>query len=155
MDSKRIAIVILGLPNSGKSSTFKHIVLKYGGKKLQRIKRGWQSLKKINSSILRVYFVPASPTETNIKLEDRFKDWKELPEILFVAEQTDGHNRQSTFDFLDKHEYKILKFELSNQNGDGIWDRFKKNTEEEENKLNDRTREIVSKLKEEIKTVLV
>ncbi|WP_282127008.1 hypothetical protein [Marinifilum flexuosum] len=154
----KIAIVILGQQNSGKSTTLRYLVNTYTRKDLSLLRYGWQQLEPFDEIMmlkLHSYFIPASPSETNYKLVDRFKDLGYTPEILFVAEQTDGRHRESTFQFLKENDYRVLKFPLSNEFGEGIWDRFKKNTEEEEKKLNDRTQEIIAKLKEEIKAVLV
>jgi hypothetical protein len=122
----RIAVVIVGQQNSGKTATLKEIGRKHANKNPQRTMAGWRILSLFPDSFhalaLHAYFVPASPTETNFKLEDRFKDWK--PEVLFVAEQINGENFISTFDFLKKEDYKILRFDLTNQIGFGIWDRF-------------------------------
>ncbi|MCT4588805.1 MAG: hypothetical protein N4A71_13330 [Carboxylicivirga sp.] len=152
----KIAIVILGEQNSGKTETLRKFVKTYSDRRQKQMRAGWRELSIYKEHLwelkLHAYFVPASPSETDYKLKDRIKDMGYTPEILFLAEQTDGHNRESTFEFLNKKEYEIIQFELSNEKGDGTWDRFNKSTESK--KLNSRTQEINSKLKDVIKTAI-
>ncbi|RXQ97417.1 hypothetical protein EO244_00580 [Ancylomarina salipaludis] len=153
----KLAVVILGVQNSGKTETLRKIVKKYTGLPQKQMKAGWRFLSIFKEKIwelkLHAFFVPASPSETKYKLEDRILDLGHSPEIIFLAEQTDGENRKSTFDFLEENKYKILDFELSNKNGGGIWDRFTPESKEE--KLDTRTKEVITRLKEEIKAVLL
>lgn len=121
----RLAILIWGIPDSGKTSTFKAIVQHYSGKKVpSRMRRGWQRFylnPKFTHLNLDAYLLPASPTESNEDISTMLKG--KTPDVLFLAEQINGSQVTETLRFL-KPNYYILEYTLTNQNGNGIWDRF-------------------------------
>ncbi|MGV3459065.1 MAG: hypothetical protein ACO1N9_01295 [Flavobacterium sp.] len=99
----RLAILIVGDQNSGKTSTIKHIVELFNGRILKIARAGWKSIflnSLLGSLKLIFYCIPASPTETKIKLSARFATWTSLPEVLVIAEQTSGTNYTDTINFL-------------------------------------------------------
>ncbi|MHC9087455.1 hypothetical protein ACXIHB_01960 [Tenacibaculum sp. IMCC1] len=138
----KLAIVIEGHQNSGKTSTIKELINSYGNKSISQMKRGWQKLF-LNSIFkylkLDIYCVPASPSETNIELIKRFPNW--VPEVLIVAVQPNGQHYSSSMSFLTNNNYQILKYSLTNNNGNLDWDRFDSSTKQ--NKLSNRADEII------------
>ena len=88
----KLAILILGVQNSGKTSTIKHLINTHSTKTLSIMRAGWNIIY-FNSSFmslrLNFFCVPASPTETNKKLSFRFTT--PLPTVLIVAEQSGGY----------------------------------------------------------------
>ena len=144
----RIAIVIWGVQNSGKSSSFKGIIHNYSNKQISQMKRGWQKLF-LNSifTYLNIdsYFFPSSPTETGLNLEDHFNIWGWIPDVIFVAEQINGRNAPHTTSFLNNNGYQVMSYTLSNINGQGVWDRF--DTTNEQTKLKARADEIINDIR--------
>lgn len=87
----KLAILIVGKQNSGKTSTIKHLINKHCDRSLSVMRAGWQ-YPFLNSTFkslrINVFCIPASPTETGIELKDRFKDWDYIPQVVIVAEQS-------------------------------------------------------------------
>lgn len=147
----KLAILIIGEQNSGKTSTIKHLVNTWGDKSLIVMKAGWQSVF-LNSTFkyLKLIFfcVPASPTETNKPLSIRFSEF--IPEVLIVAEQLNGSNYQNTNSFLISNNYTVLRYDIDNIIGTLDWQRFDRSNELL--KLNNRTNEIINDIKKFITT---
>lgn len=142
----RLAILIIGQQDSGKTTTIKHLVNSYSDKSLKVMRAGWQYIF-LNSIFkylqLNFFCVPASPTETKIKLSDRFSE--SIPEVLIVAEQLNGFNYQNTINFLNANRYNIITYNLSNVNGTSDWDRF--DAKNKTIKLDNRVNQIISDIK--------
>lgn len=88
------------------------------------MRRGWQRFylnPKFTHLNLDAYLLPASPTESNEDISTMLKG--KTPDVLFLAEQINGSQVTETLRFL-KPNYYILEYTLTNQNGNGIWDRF-------------------------------
>lgn len=149
----RLAIIIEGTQNSGKTSTIKELIKLFGFKNLKQMKAGWQQifLSSIFKS-LRIFFycIPASPSETDIPLSERFEEWQHLPEMLILAEQTGGQHHVSTMAFLTANHYNIKIFPISNSNGINHWERFDNSTKN--SKLSGRADDITSFINSFIKT---
>lgn len=143
----KLAIVIEGVPNSGKTSTIKTLINSYGNKTLSRMKRGWNRIflnRNFEYLKLDFYCVPASPSETNIKLSQRFPNWQ--PEVLIVALQVNGQHYSSSQAFLNNHNYNVLRYSMINQSGSQIWERF--NQTNRIQKLDNRVDEIVKDIRQ-------
>ena len=144
----RLAIVIEGSQNSGKTSTIKNLVNCYGNKNISQMKRGWQRIFLNNSFQylkLNFYCVPASPSETGIELKKRFNNiW--IPEVIIVALQPNGKHYSSSNVFLTNNNYSILRYRINNSNGNSDWDRFNNNTKVR--KLNNRANQIIGDIRQ-------
>lgn len=149
----KLAIIIVGVQNSGKTSTIRHLINKYCDKSLSVMRAGWQ-YPFLNSSFkslrLNVYCIPASPTETNIELKDRFKDWDYIPQVLIVAEQSVPSKYPSTISYLTGNGYTIMQYDILNSIGTMDWERF--NSKDEIIKLDNRANQIINDIKTFIKT---
>lgn len=149
----RLAILIVGDQNSGKTSTVKHLIAQYNGKILKIARASWKSifLNSILGSLKLIFYcIPASPTETKIKLSTRFSTWTSLPEVLVIAEQTSGTNYPDTISYLAANGYHVLRYDLLNTNGSANWERF--NMSNMNTKLDNRANEIVSDIKSFIRS---
>lgn len=148
----RLAILIVGLQNSGKTSTIRHLISLYNGRSLKIMKAGWKDifLNSIFKSLrLDFYCIPASPSETKVELSTRFAKWAWLPETLIVAEQAGGIHYASTINFLNSNGYHILRYDILNSNGPADWERFNKGNMA--GKLDNRANQIVSDIKQFLK----
>ncbi len=147
----KLAIVIEGHQNSGKTSTIRELINTYGNKSISQMKRGWQRLF-LNQTFeylkLDIYCVPASPSETGIELIKRFPKWK--PEVLIVAVQPNGQHYSSSNTFLNNNNYTVLRYSLTNNSGNLDWDRF--NQTNKSIKLRNRADEIILDIRNFIKT---
>ncbi|MGH2664832.1 hypothetical protein [Flavobacterium sp.] len=147
----RLAILIIGVQNSGKTSTIKHLVNTHSDKSLNVMRAGWQSIF-LDSSFkylkLNFFCVPASPTETKKMLSIRFPSF--IPEVLIIAEQLGGANYPDTISFLNRNNFAVATYNLSNSIGTSDWDKFD-NTNKSV-KLNNRTNQIINDIKLFIKT---
>lgn len=143
----KLAILIQGEQNSGKTSTIRELINLQSDKSVSNMRRGWQRIflnKQFKYLKLDVYCVPASPSETNIKLGDRFPKW--MPEVLIVAEQPSGKHYSDTINFLNNNNYNVLNFAISNTNGNSDWERF--TNSDRTIKLGNRTNHIVSEIRQ-------
>jgi len=153
---KRLAIIILGDSNSGKTTTIKEFVNEHTGKNLKRMIVGWQKIILKFDCVflinLNILFIPASPSERNKKIQTIIKERKKncFPDILIVAEQPNGKNFQNTQQWLEKNNYEIVTFEIDNSNGHNVWQKFNKKNRKK--KLLNRTEEIRSNIISFIKT---
>jgi GTPase SAR1 family protein len=121
----KLAILIQGEQNSGKTSTIRELINRQSGKTVSNMRKGWQRIflnQQFGYLKLDVYCVPASPSETNIKLGDRFQNWN--PEVLIVAEQPSGRHYADTLNFLNSNNYNVLTFTIANTSGSLDWERF-------------------------------
>lgn len=146
----KIAVIIVGHQNSGKTATLKEIGRKHANKNPQRTMAGWRILSLYPDSFhalaLHAYFVPASPSEANKRLYTRFENW--APEVLFLAEQINGQHYLDTFNFLKEKGYLVLRYDIVNQSGDDIWERF--DLKNEKLKLDARVDLIMNDVKNQI-----
>jgi len=144
----RLAILVIGLQDSGKTSTIKHLISLYNGRSLKVMRAGWKDifLNSIFKS-LRVHFycIPASPSETDMELTTRFAEWTWLPETLVIAEQAGGRHYTSTINFLTANGYHILRYDILATSGTSDWERF--NTGNMTAKLGGRANQIVADIK--------
>lgn len=111
----KLAIVIEGVPNSGKTSTIRELINSYGNRTLRVMRRGWNRIflnRNFTYLKLDFYCVPASPSETNIELNQRFADWR--PDVLIVALQINGQHYLSSQNFLNNNNYNILRYSIVN-----------------------------------------
>lgn len=142
----KIVILIEGEQNSGKTSTIKEIINNHSKNTISVMRRGWQRIW-LNSQFpylnMDVYCVPASPSETNIKLTDRFAQW--MPDVLILAEQRNGQHYSNTYSFLTRNNYIILRYQLTNSYGKGDWERF--DNSNKSIKLNNRANAIINDLR--------
>jgi len=147
--STKLAVVILGEQNSGKTETLREIVKMYTGTPQKQMRAGWRYLSiypSVRDLRLQCFFVPASPSETDIQLKDRFPDWQ--PDVLFLAEQINGKHLENSMKFLEQKEYEVFKYTLSNKDGIDLWDRYNSKTEKE--KLKNRARFILNEVRNKI-----
>jgi len=148
----KLAVIIIGKQNSGKTTTIKYFDKIFDeNEKLKKYYRvGWRRLTmfkgKLDALFLLIYFVPASPTETQKPLRDRLKNFK--PELLLIAEQLNGYEYQNTIHFLEKNNYEIVEFVLKNQSNQ-TWNNWNKQNMNEI--LNKRAIDIGDKFKDFIR----
>ncbi|WP_029298729.1 hypothetical protein [Chryseobacterium hispalense] len=141
----KLAIIIEGVQNSGKTSTILHFVNQYQNRTLKQLRAGWQNLF-INASVfstLRIipYIISSSPSESGVELGQRFQNYKGLPDILILAEQLNGKHQLDTEAFLINNGYNIIKHQINNINGSSDWERFDKSNKLV--KLTNRSNEIM------------
>ncbi len=147
----KLAILIIGVQNGGKITTIKHLISVYNGKSLKIMKAGWNDifLNPIFKSLrLNFYCVPASPTETNKKLSDRFVTT--FPQVLIVAEQLGGVHYPDTINFLAVNGYHVLTYNIAMTGGASDWERFTPSNRVA--KLDNRVNQIVGDIKQFLKT---
>jgi len=147
----KLAIVIEGEQNSGKTSTIRAMINLFTGRKLVQMKRGWQQIflnPTFKSLKLNCYCIPASPSETGIKIGDRLKGF--TPRILIVAEQPSGQYFSDTYNFLNANGYSIETFSIHNTIGRSTWERF--DVSSQSAKMKARADEILNSIKLFLKT---
>lgn len=129
---ERLAIIIVGKPNAGKTTTLKHFCNTYHHQKVSTFKMGWRQgftpFKYLGVKIIP-YFLPSSRTEKAIPLSDVFAKLDWWPDFLFMAEQLNGSEYTNTIRFLRKNDYHIKEFLLDNSNTDSIWHFYDKKDE--------------------------
>lgn len=128
----RIAVVLVGTQNSGKTTTIKHFDSMYDewGRTKKQCKAGWRYLRLhksiLNDLITQVFFIPASPTETGVSVEKRLKG--KCPDFLLIAEQIDKgekHNRyKETIDFLRNEGYEIIEILIGDDGTNPVWQKW-------------------------------
>ncbi len=145
----KIAILIVGNQNSGKTTTIKYFDKTYDeNEKLKRYcKKGWRYLElfkgKLHAVLSLVYFIPASPSETQKPLKTYLK--KMRPELLLVAEQKYGKEYNNTVTFLNENNYKIVEFHTKDETNQ-IWKKW--NNKNFENLMEKRAVEIGNAFRE-------
>lgn len=121
----KIAILIIGKQNSGKTTTIIFFDKVYNrDEKLKKYCRiGWRHLQlfkgKLHALFSLIYFIPSSPTETQRSLKKRLG--KMRPEFILMAEQINGSEYQNTIDFLTNNDYEIIEFYINRNNSKEIW----------------------------------
>lgn len=141
----KLAIVIIGMQNSGKTSTIKELINTHSDKTVSKMRKGWQRIYLNNQFKylkLDIFCVPSSPTESNIKLSERFENWQ--PEVLIVAEQLNGRHYNDTLNFLNLNGYIILTYRIANIDGPLDWERY--TDIDKDTKLNNRVNQIVAEI---------
>lgn len=124
----RLAIIIVGEQNSGKTSTLR-IYSDYYHKPVSTLKKGFRyglTPFKPKFWMIKVftYILPSSPTESRIPLADTIDPLGWYPDLLLIAEQVNGHEYSASLHYLMINEYHIKQFVISNVVGDGIWERW-------------------------------
>lgn len=152
----RLAIVIVGVPNAGKTTTLKEFCNTYYRKRVTTFKVGWRfglEIFKGRYSGVRIdgYFIPASRTERHEYLEEQYEKVGWDPDFIFMAEQLNGSAYSDSIHFLMNNGFQVKEFYLSNIEGDGVWDRWR-NDLEMNAKLLQRTEEIADYVRSFIKT---
>lgn len=132
----KLAIIIVGEPNAGKTTTLKEFVNTYNNEKVDVFRQGWRHNIELfksyyNAIKIVAYFIPSSRTEKHEPLKDIFNNLNCMPDFLFMAEQLDGEEYLNTIQTLRKCKYHIKEFVISESNSDTIWHRY-----EEKNKSN-------------------
>lgn len=146
----RLAITIEGDQNSGKSSTIKGMINIYGNKSISIMRKGWQRLylnKDFRYLKLDVYCVPASPSETDFPLQERFSEL--IPEVLIVALQPNGHLYEDSCDFLKSYGYTVLSYQVPDKQAGKEWERF--DTTSKETKLAQRADTLIKDIRKFIR----
>ena len=147
----KLAIVIEGEQNSGKTSTIKELINLFTDRKLVQMKRGWQTIflnHTFKSLRLICYCIPASPSETGVEIGKRLKGF--TPEVLIVAEQPSGQHYSDTYNYLNMNGYTIVAFSIHNKKGSLVWERF--DSKSKALKLKNRANEIVDEMRHFLKT---
>ena len=149
----KLAIIIEGVQNSGKTSTILHFVNQYQIRTLTVMRAGWQNLylnHLFQTLKVNPYIISSSPSESNNPLPTRFSGWTTLPDLLIMAEQAGGRHQSSTITFLTTNGYSIVTFPISNVTGSLDWERF--DSSNQVTKLTNRANEIMNSIKSFIKT---
>jgi len=128
MKKDKIAVLITGNPDSGKTTTIKFFEKKYDEDHREKrvCRAGWRRVQlflgKLDALSVFIFFIPASPTETNFPVKTRLGEM--LPEMILIAEQPEGKAYVATKAFLDVNNYKIIEFNLDRSNSKGIWNEW-------------------------------
>lgn len=152
----RLAVVIVGVQNSGKTTTLKHFCDTYYRKKVSTFKMGWRfglSIFKPRYWGIKIdaFFIPASRTERDEYLIDLYKKLGWDPDFIFMAEQLNGKRYSDTIHYLMANGFHVKEFVLSNKEGNDTWDRWR-NDLEREAKLLHRTEQIADYVRSFIST---
>jgi hypothetical protein len=135
MINDKIAVIIVGERNSGKTATIKYFRREFDESKKEVIqcRIGWRRIQlflhRLDALSCLIYFIPSSPSESNIPLEMSLKEFK--PEMLLIAEQLNGKEYHSTKNFLVDNGYEIIEFTITKNNSLKIW-RFWNDIEKKE-----------------------
>jgi len=124
----KLAIIIVGKPNAGKTTTLKHFHDSYYYKKpkyLRQVLR--RDFSPFNYTFIGLkiiaFFLPSSRTETEKSLKETFVKinlgW--YPDFIFMAEQLDGDEYDNTIKYLRQKEYHIKEFVITDTNPDSTW----------------------------------
>lgn len=124
----RLAIIILGEQNSGKTSTLRSYS-DYYHKEVSTLKKGFRygvSPFKPKYWGIKVftYILPSSPTESGIPLIASKGPQNWFADLVLMAEQLNGSEYSNSIHYLMTHQYHIKEFVVSNHVGDGVWDRW-------------------------------
>lgn len=121
----RLAIIIVGKQDAGKTTTLRHFCNTYDDKTVSTFKQGlrnnFRPFTKENPIKVDAYFLPASRTERATKLADTFNDLGWCPPFMFIAEQLNGAEYNNTIRTLIENKYHIKEFTLYNDNRDSVW----------------------------------
>lgn len=149
----KLAIIIEGVQNSGKTSTILHFVNQFQLRTLTVMRSGWQTLfvnTLFQTLKINPYIISSSPSESNNPLTSRFATCSDLPDIIIMAEQTGGRHHSNTTTFLTTNGYIIINYPISNVLGSLDWERFDSSTKSA--KLTKRADDIMDSIKLFIKT---
>ncbi|WP_307996623.1 hypothetical protein [uncultured Bacteroides sp.] len=116
----KLAIVIEGEQNSGKTSTIKYL-LNYQQARLW-MKNHIILSNNFNSINVFAEAISSSPTERKEYLPVTLGN--STPDFLIIAEQKGGAFLSSTYAYLNTNSYYIITFKLTNIVGANIWDRW-------------------------------
>lgn len=147
----KLAIVIEGSQNSGKTSTIKHLISQQRGWAVRNMKKGFQAIfldKNFKALKLHLYCLPASPSETGKTIGGLLPTRR--PSAIIVAEQPGGKQYTNTFKFLEENDYTILKYSISEDKNNYPWSKF--DNADKDEKLEKRTQQIVCDIKYFIRT---
>lgn len=127
----RLAIIIVGEQNSGKTTTLRNYHDIYNHDIPQTFKQGWRhNFHPFKNTYWAVkvdaYFLPSSRTEKDVSLEEVLDAYEWFPPFLFMAEQLNGSQYDNTIRYLRTHEYHIKEFRTTNDNEDSLWHLYNK-----------------------------
>ncbi len=130
----RLAIIVIGNSNSGKTSTLKEYVEYYKNDGIITFRKGWRHglspyKPKFYTVKISAYVLPKSPSE-DIPLHESIEPLEWYPDVLLLPEQPNGKEFVNTINYLRLHRYHIKQFILSDIVGIGTWDRWTKPGEE-------------------------
>jgi hypothetical protein len=132
-----IAVMIIGLPNTGKTTTIKFFEKECDENKKEktRCRIGWKRIQlflgKLDALSCIIYFVPSSPSENNESLENILKKQLNdcLPEMLLIAEQPNGRHND-TIEFLRDNQYEVIEFPIDRSANGGKWNNWDQSNRE-------------------------
>lgn len=153
---KRLAILIKGYRNVGKTSTIRHYDMIHHKSGKTNCKRGIRYIRpfeNFKNIIIQLYILPASPTESNCPLKKYIEDLDESPDFILMAEQLNGKEYQNTTDFLRENNYEIKEFDI-NKNGGSVWGKWEADKPDEK-KLDERVNQINNYITDFIKLNII
>lgn len=119
---KKKAVIIMGLKNSGKTTTIETFLCKYGrGYPYRQLRNGKHYFKQEDEWSV-VWIQGQSPSEAKTRLED-CKAFNKDAELFIVAEQSDGLFKQDTLNTLKKYNFTVTIFEIDGDNSLIHWKR--------------------------------
>jgi hypothetical protein len=123
----RLAIIVVGVSDSGKTTTLKEYT-DYYKDSVSTFKKGWRHglspfKPKFWTVKVSAYVIPKSPTES-VPLKDTIDPLEWFPDVILMPEQLKGKEYQNSIDYLRSHDYHIKEFQLSNVSSGGVWDRW-------------------------------
>jgi GTPase SAR1 family protein len=126
MRQDRLAIILVGNQNSGKTTTLKYYCNSYRHHQVGVFKQGWRHnitpfADKFYGVRISAYFLPSSRSEKATPLKETFDSLDWWPDFLFMAEQLNGAEYNNTIRILRENDYHIKEFILDNKNMDSIW----------------------------------
>ena len=125
----RLAIILVGEQNSGKTSTIRQFNDFYSQKSVTTLKKGFRYnispfKPKYMAIKIAAYILASSPTESNIPLKDSIDPIGWLPDFIIMPEQTNGMEYSNSIHYLMSNEYELKEFAISDIVGDGVWDKW-------------------------------
>lgn len=131
----KLAVVIVGVPHSGKTSTLRHFCNTYNDRVVSTFKEGIRTgIKPFKDKYFGVsitaYFLPSSRTEKDVSLRTMLEKIGWEPDFVFMAEQLNGKEYQNTINLLRKKGYHIKEYVIEEASSDAIWRPYQKKDEE-------------------------
>ena len=121
------AVVIMGLANSGKTTTIKSFLCKYGrGYPYSQLRNSKHYFKRGNGYSI-VWIQGQSPSETGKPLV-QCKGFNPDAEFLIVAEQTNGVFMHDTLNTLKRNKFNFKIFEIDGNYSPNHWKKINKNS---------------------------